>query len=77
MAEVKITKGSKEWTMFTDYWQLCQKYWRVEDNDKYWESLLRDFNNFIKKYEEVVLARCIAEAFTNAQEIKLKGDRRE
>ena len=35
MASVKFSKGSEEWQMFIDYWNLCQKHWQVESTDEY------------------------------------------
>lgn len=35
MSAVKFSKGSEEWMMFTDFWQLCQKHWEVELTDEY------------------------------------------
>ena len=40
MASAKFNKGSEEWMMFTDFWNLCQKYWIVENTDEYWDSLV-------------------------------------
>ena len=50
MAEVKFAKGSEEWQMFMDYWSLCQKYWKPEDTDEWWEKLVSATNNFSEKY---------------------------
>ena len=50
MAEVKFKKGSEEWQMFMDFWALCQKYWEPEDSDSYWEDIIKDTDNFYKKY---------------------------
>ena len=50
MAEVKFPKGSEEWQMFMDYWGLCQKYWKPEPADEYWEALIVEMDVFYKKY---------------------------
>lgn len=62
MAAIKFAKGSEEWQMFMDYWALCQKYWKPEDTDKYWEELLREVHNFADKYgnTEFVIGLCTA-----------------
>lgn len=62
MSEVKFYKGSEEWQMFMDYWNLCQKYWDPEDNDAYWESLISEADSFYKKYE-TDFARNLVDAF--------------
>ena len=68
MAEVKFSKGSEEWLMFMDYWNLCQKHWQVEDSDSYWEQLVNDTNRFYEKYKSIEFARHVALAFINTQE---------
>ena len=45
MASKKFAKGSDEWMMFMDFWNLCQKFWISEDTDEYYEQLIKE-NNF-------------------------------
>ena len=68
MAEKRITKGSEEWMMFTDFWQLCQKHWEVELTDDYWEDLISDANDIYAKYSKIPLARQMINAFLNVKE---------
>lgn len=69
MAAVKFSKGSEEWMMFTDFWQLCQKHWEVELTDEYWEQLIRkDATDFEIKYKSIPLARNMIKAFLDTQE---------
>ena len=75
MASVKFSKGSEEWQMFIDYWNLCQKHWQVESTDEYWENLIDDCNEFCEKYKDYKLSREIARGFCNAQEKNLKESR--
>ena len=49
MAEVKFSKGSEEWQMFMDYWSLCQKYWKPEQSDEWWDEAMKEINSFSKK----------------------------
>ena len=56
MASVKFQKGSKEWNMFRDYWNLCQKFWIPEDSEDYWNLVLKESIEFKKKYESLPLA---------------------
>lgn len=56
MASVKFQKGSKEWNMFRDYWNLCQKFWIPEDSEEYWNLVLKESIEFKKKYESLPLA---------------------
>ena len=68
MAAVKFSKGSEEWIMFTDFWQLCQKHWEVELTDKYWEDLIADADSFYAKYKMIPLALRMINAFLNVKE---------
>lgn len=69
MSQVKFNKGSEEWMMFTDFWQLCQKHWEVELTDKYWQDLIRkDATDFEIKYKSIPLARNMIKAFLDTQE---------
>ncbi|MCI8535504.1 MAG: hypothetical protein HFG68_08010 [Hungatella sp.] len=56
MASVRFQKGSKEWNMFRDYWNLCQKFWIPEDSEEYWNLVLKESIEFKKKYESLPLA---------------------
>lgn len=76
MAEVKFGKGSEEWMMFTEFWQLCQRYWNPESNDSYWDSLVTDVDAFYKKFSKIELSKELALSFIRSQEIKFeKGER--
>ena len=68
MAAVKFNKGSEEWMMFTDFWQLCQKHWEVELTDRYWDDLISDANDIYAKYSKIPLARRMINAFLNVKE---------
>lgn len=72
MAEFRFQKGTEEWLMFMDYWNLCQKHWVVEKADDYWEQLIKDANEFIAKYDTIKLAKNLALALVNTQEQILK-----
>lgn len=76
MASVRFEKGSEEWLMFQDYWKLCQKYWGVENSDQYWDELIKESNEFLKKYEIIPLARIISNAFLDTQEEKCKNNKK-
>ena len=72
MAEFRFQKGTEEWLMFMDYWNLCQRHWVVEKVDDYWEQLIKDANEFIAKYDTIKLAKNLALALVNTQEQILK-----
>lgn len=60
MASVKFQKGSEYFSLFMDFWQLCQKHWQPEDNDKYWDNVIRDVDYFCKKYDNDFFPRALA-----------------
>ena len=59
MAAVKFGKGSEEWMMFTDFWQLCQ-------------DLVEAVIDFPKKHGNDKFAIALALAFVNTQSDKHK-----
>lgn len=39
MSRVKFAKGSEEWKLFMDFWELTQQLWGLEDTESYWEDV--------------------------------------
>lgn len=72
MSAVKFDKGSKEWQMFVDFWNICQKYWEVESNDTYWQDLIDESEEFADKYKDIELSRKLVLSFIESQELKTK-----
>ena len=72
MAAIKFNKGSEEWLMFMDYWNLCQNNWGIENNNEYWLNLINATDDFIQKYKGSIFAKKIAIAFLDAQEERRK-----
>ena len=68
MASVKFTKGSEEWTMFMDFWGLCQKYWKPEKSDEWWDEALDACNDFARKYGNDGFPRGLAMALVRKLE---------
>lgn len=73
MASVKFEKGSREWYMFQDYWKLCQKYWIPEDNDKYWDDIVKESGDFMKKYRDIRLSKELALILIDNLEKLIRG----
>lgn len=67
-----LEKGTEEFMMFGEYFNFCKKYWKVEDNDNYWEKLIEEADSFIKKYKEIGLARKIIKSFCDQKEEEYK-----
>lgn len=70
MAETKFLKGTEEWTMFMEFWNLCQKYWIPENEDSWWDESLSEIDAFQKKYGSTVFVRGLSMALINHLEIK-------
>ena len=70
--EKKFAKGSSEWMMFMDYWTLCQKYWEPDDNDDYWESVVKETDVFYRKYNSE-FAKSLALTLVNELERKSRS----
>ena len=68
----KFEKGSSEWMMFMDYWALCQKYWEPDDNDDYWESVVKETDVFYRKYNSE-FAKSLALTLVNELERKSRS----
>lgn len=68
--EKKFAKGSSEWMMFMDYWALCQKYWVPEKSDEWWDEVIREIDNFAKKYGSTVFVRGLCMSLINKLEIE-------
>ena len=75
MASVKFDKGSEEWLMFMDYWNLCQKYWQVESNEEYWDKVIEEGNIFCEKYKFTPLSNKLIFAFIEKLEEEYKKNK--
>lgn len=45
MAVKTIIKGTEEWEMFKDFWNLYKNYGMPEDTKEYWRALVIDIGN--------------------------------
>lgn len=51
--EQEFKKGSLERAFFSEFYELCEKYWVPEDSDDYWRSMIRDTEVLNEKYKEL------------------------
>lgn len=51
--EQEFKKGSLERAFFSEFYELCEKYWVPEDSDDYWRSMIRDTEALNEKYKEL------------------------
>ena len=70
--EKKFAKGSSEWMIFMDFWTLCQKYWEPDDNDDYWELVVKETDVFYRKYNSE-FAKSLALTLVNELERKSRS----
>lgn len=70
----QLTKVDEEFQMFADYYKMYQDFYVPEDNDNYWQELIRAVDKFCKKYKSK-LAKDLAIAYINSREdiYKLKN----
>ncbi|HCJ37851.1 MAG TPA: hypothetical protein DHV37_05940 [Erysipelotrichaceae bacterium] len=63
MSSVKFKKDSKEWKMFKDLWDMCQRFWIPESTKEYWDEVSDAVESFNSKYSDIhpmVRELCIA-----------------
>lgn len=70
----KLTKADAEFQMFSDYYKIYQDFYVPEDNDSYWQGLVRAVDEFYEKYK-TKLAKDLAIAYLDSREelYKLKN----
>ena len=76
MAAVKFDKGSEEWLMFVEFWNMCQEFWKPEESMEYWQRIVTATDNFYEKFKHLHLAKELAVAFGNAQDKKFAENRK-
>lgn len=72
MAAQRFEKGSEEWLMFMDFWNLCQKFYVPEASDNYWQELVNSVNDFYEKFAKIPLAKKLALALCDMLEERYK-----
>ena len=68
-----LEKGSEEWYMFMDYWNICKAFWDVQDSDDYWKGLIANLNVFLKKYNYDFFAKQLSFSLADYLEYKNKN----
>lgn len=70
--EKQFRKGTEEFLMFADFYELCKRFWIPEDTDEYWEELICASKEFYRKYGSAY-AKHLAIGLINAlEEVKRK-----
>ena len=47
---MKFEKGSREWSMFKDIWNLACKWWEIPTTDEKWDECIKEVDAFCMKY---------------------------
>lgn len=74
MASVKFIKGSEEWLLFTEYWDLCQELWNADQTDEYWECAIHKADAFYKRHN-TQFARSLVNALMDELERRSKENK--
>lgn len=68
----KFSKDSKERQILADFYNLCQNFWLVEDNDKYWDNMINAVDDFCKKHDNNRFAMKLGLALIEFKEEELR-----
>lgn len=67
-----LEKGTEEFMMMGDFFNIMKKFWKVQNADAYWDNLRVTGNEFVTKYKEIPFAQTLMIAFLDEQERKSK-----
>lgn len=70
----KFAKGSEEWMLFMDFWELTQATWGIEDTDPYWDDVIARCEEYAGKYGP--FGKGLAVALLNELERRSKDEKR-
>ena len=69
----KFEKGTIEYQIFLDYWNLCQKYWIPESKESWWDDyVIKETDEFVRKHNNHPFAAYLVVALMNYLEEKTK-----
>lgn len=66
-----LEKGTEEWVFWSEFFQLCKKYWDVSKSEEYWDGLMRESNELYEKHKTIFSSKMIF-AFIETQEERYK-----
>ena len=76
MASKKLPRGTPEFEMFGEFYNLVQEFYEVENTDEYWDGLIDKIGKLLDKYGRDNLARYLCRGFADYQEHKLNERRK-
>lgn len=73
MAVKTIIKGTEEWEMFKDFWNLYKNYGMPEETEEYWRALVIDIGKFVNKYNNSFSKHLTLALYSELEEQWKKG----
>lgn len=70
-----MQKGTEEFEMFRDYWNMLEENWGVEDSETYWDRVIEDTKAFYGRYK-TEFSKELALALINELERKAKNEKK-
>lgn len=74
MAVKRFAKGTEEWMMFKDFYEICQKYFEPENSIEYWNALIAEISIFNEKYKSDFATQLCVALFNTMEHKFEKGD---
>ncbi len=71
--EKKLNKDDPEWGIFRAVWQFYEKFAIPEENDQYWDDLIREAGELVKKYNNNALCERLVMGIMAALNDKAKN----
>jgi len=71
----EIQKDSKEWHIFREIWDFYQNFAIPEDNDQYWDDMVKAMKDIEIKYGNDPLADRMALGVAEALNVIAKGEK--
>ena len=53
-----------------DFWNICKKFWVIDDSEEYWKELISSLDAFVKKYNYDFFAKKLALSFSDYLDYK-------
>lgn len=73
MARKNIQRGSEEFELFTDFWNLYKNHAVIEHNESYIDQVIQAADEFYKNYN-TEFSKELAAAFVNEIERKCRSE---
>ena len=73
MASKKFEKGSEEWQFFNDYYKLRQQYYEADNEEQWFEEMVRVGEEIIEKYHNTEIAKFVQSlVFSHFEDVEMR-----